>query len=148
MDINEWGPAAWKFLHSATFAVDLYPSHDMQTKLRNFFQTLPYMLPCKICRKHFLEYAEQHPVDTSSRENLTRWLVDLHNNVNTINNKPSVKYVDVENIYSYSKSRTVHKNRKAKLGITIIVVVIIVVVVILSIALLVHSCVKGRCPLV
>ena len=148
MDVNEWGPAAWKFLHAATFAVDEKPTPEMQHHIKQFFEALPHLLPCKICKRHFMEYVDNHPIDTSSRQGLTKWLVDVHNNVNQLRKKPKVPYTQVENKFSYSKTKTYPVNSGAKICILIIFIVIVVAVFAVSIGLMVYSCTKGRCPIV
>lgn len=148
MNVNQWGPAAWKFLHAASFAVDEYPTKTDQKRISKFFETLPYMLPCKICRQHFLDFAQDQPIDTSSRKTITQWIVNLHNNVNKLNKKRIVTYEEVENKFSYSTTKTYPNNTKVKIGLTIVVSVVVVIIFILCIALLVYSCSKGRCPLV
>ena len=50
--------------------------------MQDFFEMLPYVLPCKYCRASLSEYMENDPVDTTSTAALTKWLWRIHNNVN------------------------------------------------------------------
>ena len=38
MQVNEWGPAGWKFLHTVTF--NYTPTEENKKKYKEFFSTL------------------------------------------------------------------------------------------------------------
>jgi len=80
MDTRFWGPSGWILLHTITFA---YMPHE-KTAMREFFQMLPYVLPCKYCRTSLATYMETYPLEAAleSRGLLTRWLWKIHNEVN------------------------------------------------------------------
>ena len=80
MDTRFWGPSGWRLLHLITFTYE--PSH--RAKVRKFFETLPYVLPCKFCRCSLSEYMDDDPVQDAleSRKSLTKWLWRIHNKVN------------------------------------------------------------------
>ena len=80
MDTRFWGPSGWRFLHSVTFAYDLSRKNAVQT----FFETLPFVLPCKFCRTSLQEYMEDEPLSPAleSNDSLSRWLWRIHNKVN------------------------------------------------------------------
>lgn len=77
MDTRYWGPSGWRLLHLISFA------DGKNAALCAFFQTLPYVLPCKYCRQSLSEYIQADPVDCAVREGrLPRWLWRIHNDVN------------------------------------------------------------------
>jgi len=80
MDTRFWGPSGWRLLHLITFTYE--PSQA--EKVGKFFETLPYVLPCKFCRCSLTEYMDEDPVKDalSSRKALTKWLWRIHNKVN------------------------------------------------------------------
>lgn len=80
MDTRFWGPSGWRLLHTITFAYMPYEKAAM----REFFQMLPYVLPCKYCRTSLAGYMDTYPLEPAleSRETLTRWLWKIHNEVN------------------------------------------------------------------
>ena len=80
MDTRFWGPSAWRLLHSITFAYT--PTKDKST-VRKFFQTLPFVLPCKFCRSNLLEHYEELPLEPAleSQELLSKWLYKVHTRV-------------------------------------------------------------------
>jgi hypothetical protein len=99
----EWGPAAWKFLHSVTFAFPENPTLQDQQDAESLFLSLRSMLPCQACREHYESEIALHPPDTRSRQILSRWLVDLHNRVNSRLGKSIVSYSNAESLYSFGQ---------------------------------------------
>ena len=90
--ISHWGPSAWLFLHAVSFTIDV----SNQAASRAFFESLPYVLPCKtVCQAHLLKLYEQYPIDVSSARKCSEWVVKLHNGVNLDNGKPMWEYLDV-----------------------------------------------------
>ena len=75
MDTKFWGPSGWKFLHLITFSDAI----DSKKDIRCFFEALPYVLPCKFCRKSLSEYMKEIPLDTGAP---AKWLWKIHNCVN------------------------------------------------------------------
>jgi hypothetical protein len=104
MDTRFWGPSGWRLLHTITFA---YNPID-KPNIKRLFETLPYVLPCKYCRKSLSEYMEYFPLEPAlqSRETLTRWLWKIHNEVNSKLRTQGLKRVedpsfkDVEDFYT------------------------------------------------
>lgn len=81
MDTRFWGPSGWRLLHSITFA---YMPRTDKVAVREMFNALPYVLPCKYCRFSLSEHMEELPLEPAleSRELLTLWLWKIHNRVN------------------------------------------------------------------
>jgi len=104
MDTRFWGPSGWKLLHIITFAYN--PSDKVAVK--ELFQMLPYVLPCKYCRTSLAGYMDTYPLEPAlqSRETLTRWLWKIHNEVNAkLRNQkiPTVPDPPFENVQKYYK---------------------------------------------
>lgn len=158
MQANEWGPGAWKFLHAATFAQEETISAEQQERLKMFFELIGHVLPCGKCQEHYRSYCKDHPVQVGTREELSRWLVDLHNQVNVITNNSFIQemsYEDVKDVYAYDYNPIPHVEAEAKKPVTTaksIVLAISVGCLILAIGmvfvLMYSSCRQGRCPLV
>lgn len=78
MDTRYWGPSGWRLLHLISFGTKAKPAD-----LCAFFQVLPFVLPCRFCRKSLSEYIRTDPVDCALREGrLSKWLWRIHNSVN------------------------------------------------------------------
>ena len=101
MDPNIWGPKMWFSLHTITFTYPFKPDIEQKERFKNFFNSLEYILPCKICRVHFSKNIRKHPIDNNliNRKSLVFWLIDIHNMVNQVNNKRKYSYDEVIKIY-------------------------------------------------
>jgi hypothetical protein len=85
MDTRFWGPSAWKLLHYITLDFEYSASHAIT--YARFFDTIPYVLPCKFCRSSLTDYYRLHPFQLANSAidpscNLTKWLYTIHNCVN------------------------------------------------------------------
>ena len=78
MDTRFWGPSGWKLLHHATF---VYITSDKKA-YDKFFESIPYILPCKYCRASLTDNYEKEPVNLDSQAKLVHWLYKIHNLVN------------------------------------------------------------------
>lgn len=102
--LNQWGAAGWRFLHSVSFSYPAKPSFEERRHMFTFLRSVGHVLPCKRCRAHYNAYVEARLIVPSSaplasREALSRFLVDLHNDVNARLQRPSVHYDTVR--YEY-----------------------------------------------
>lgn len=85
-----WGPSGWLFLHCITFGYPykIDPTNQehlaKQDDYYRFFYYLGKVLPCKYCRNSYDEFfATNSPIrHMGSREELSKWLYDVHNLVN------------------------------------------------------------------
>ena len=70
MDTRYWGPSGWQLLHliAATKGAP-----------KSFWETLPYILPCKFCRASLSDFYKQLPVPETHQD---IWLYKIHNKVN------------------------------------------------------------------
>ena len=122
---NIWGPPAWTFLHSVTLAYPDNPTETDKTNYRNFFTNLQPVLPCLKCSNNYLKHITEDPVENhlTDKESLVKWLIEMHNKVNQLYDKPVVTYDEMldrykklyninnfnmfdKNITNYSKSKT------------------------------------------
>jgi hypothetical protein len=101
MDITSWGPSGWNFLHAAAFAYPDNPTAEERAHMTAFLSALPFVLPCRRCRAHCAEaIAADPPGDAcGSMDELSRWVVDLHNSVNARTGKMMMSYDEVYMMY-------------------------------------------------
>lgn len=94
MNAQVWGPHAWEFLHAVTFDYPNDPSSSQKKAMKKFFHSLAPILPCNNCKNHFSDMLNKYPVDShlTSKEQLTQWLVFVHNKVNIRLGKKPVPY--------------------------------------------------------
>ena len=78
-----WGPSLWHFLHTMSFNYPVKPTREDKMNYLNFMNSLKGILPCKYCRRSYIEYLEKLPVENhvSSRNSLCFWLYKVHNMV-------------------------------------------------------------------
>ncbi len=109
MDTNIWGPSAWKLLHTIAYVYDKKKGTNETKEKREkkdikyyimFLNSLPYILPCEICRTNLKQHYKELPVSKIFEENnhgLAEWMYEIHNMVNKSRNvlkHPSKKQVD------------------------------------------------------
>ena len=86
MDTRFWGPSGWKLFHLITFEADHRTTSEHSVEFANFFETIPYILPCKFCRASLTDYYRQHPYQINGKMNLKldlkKWMFTIHNCVN------------------------------------------------------------------
>lgn len=102
MNPQIWGPHAWIFLHSITLSYPDHPTIQDKTNTKNFFISLKNILPCYKCRNNYLRHLDDYPLTDkilSSRQNLIKWLIDIHNIVNLETGKKEMNYNDVMKQY-------------------------------------------------
>ena len=114
MDPNIWGPKMWFSLHSITFTYPFRPDSEQKERFKNFFKSLEYILPCKICRVHYSKNIRKHPIENNlkDRKSLVYWLIDIHNMVNQVNNKRKYSYDEVMKIYEDIYNKEIVLNGK------------------------------------
>ena len=98
---TNWGNNCWRFLHSSSFAWPDHPTPAQCESATKFYESLGDVLPCPKCRRHYNSHIQQNPPKVRSREELSRWLVDIHNAVNRQNGKEEVDYDTVKRHYLY-----------------------------------------------
>ena len=77
-----WGPHAWFFIDSVCLSYPKVVSDTIKEKYKNFFYSFDTILPCLKCREHYKEYIETYPLNDSilsSKDNLIKWALKLHN---------------------------------------------------------------------
>ena len=106
MHSKVWGQYLWRTLHSLTFC---FPNENVKKETRdlfiNLFKLLEKVLPCPVCRKHYIKKLKEKPIShyVNNRNRLVKWLVDLHNNINSGLGKRVLSMAEVNKIYLNGK---------------------------------------------
>jgi hypothetical protein len=115
MDPKIWGPKLWFISHAISFN---YPEIPTQTDKENhiaWFTLYKDMIMCEVCKKHYSEHFAKHPVDKhlGSRDDLIRWVWQLHNKVNESLNKTPWTFEQMMEHYSkiFSQTCTINANK-------------------------------------
>ncbi len=101
-----WGPSLWSAMHSLSFS---YPAaceatcHE-RAAMFDFLKALKTLIPCEECKAHYSVWFDDHIGSKASRvlagrDDLSRSLVSLHNEVNAREKKATVAYDDVKRRY-------------------------------------------------
>jgi hypothetical protein len=106
-----WGPGIWHYLHTMSFNYPVNPTTEDKRHYRNFVLELKYVLPCGKCRKNLIKTLKKHPLNMSemkSRETFSKYVYNLHEQVNKMLNKKSgLSYDDVRERYEHFRARCV-----------------------------------------
>lgn len=127
-----WGQHLWKFMHYLTLSYPDNPNIDEQNKFKNFFMMIGQYLPCEKCRVNYKTNIQTLPLTDSilsSRNNLIKWLFDLHNIVNKETGKTQLTYDKFNDIYINNKQEESDNNNNIqyKYGMLIILAVILII---------------------
>lgn len=104
----EWGPIAWDILHGLAerSGTGLSPQDERRGWV-TLLESVALMIPCDVCRTHYKEYISANPVSgildldyRSLKTFVKTWLWNLHNIVNTGNDKATFAYDDLVGKYS------------------------------------------------
>ncbi|KAG1765767.1 ERV/ALR sulfhydryl oxidase domain-containing protein [Suillus occidentalis] len=81
-DVEALGRATWTFLHATAAYYPTRPTTHQRANMLNLIHALPVLYPCTHCAKDFGDRMKECPPDVSSRERLSRWFCERHNEVN------------------------------------------------------------------
>lgn len=137
-----WGPPGWIFLQSIAMTYPDNPTAQDKQNYQLYFSLLQNVLPCDKCKINYASHLKLHPLDAkvmSSRLNLMMWLVDIHNEVNKLNNKPMVDYATAINNIIKEHDKVLHGANNnyinsSYVSITVLSFIILVMVIIFIIA--------------
>ena len=130
---NIWGPSAWRFLHTITFNYPINPTNDQKEIYRNFFKNLGLVLPCGICEYNYNIHLVKYPIENylKTKEDLVKWLINIHNEVNILHNKPIKKFDEIIDYYTNLYNNNNNNNNSSNDGIFIIGIIIVIIIIII-----------------
>ena len=116
-----WGPSLWHTLHTISFNYPVKPSKKHKKNYKKFVGTLRHILPCGHCRKNIVKNLKAVPLTSKvlkTRDNFSRWMYDLHEQVNKmLHKKSTLTYEEVRNRYEHFRSRCTKNPPKSKIMI-------------------------------
>jgi hypothetical protein len=85
-----WGPFFWHTIHIVALGYSKNPSYTEKKCAKDFYESLAYLLPCNVCRDHYKEHLVKNPIAPylDSRNDLLKWTIMIHNEVNKMLKKP------------------------------------------------------------
>jgi hypothetical protein len=104
-----WGPLMWNYLHISSFNYPVNPSALDKKNKKNFVSALSQDLPCKACRENLANNLEKIGYSDDvfeNRETYSRFIYNLHNQVNKELKKPiTLSYEEVRDRYEHFRGR-------------------------------------------
>ena len=91
---QELGQCGWTLIHTMAANFPENPAPRQRARVESFFRALGDLYPCPVCAAHFRGYMAEHPVQASSRADLSLWACGAHNEVNVRNGKEAF-YCDI-----------------------------------------------------
>lgn len=106
-----WGPMFWQTLHIISFNYPTNPTKEDKINYYDYIQSLTHILPCKKCRDNLKKNLQQMKFSLSTmknRDSFSRFIYELHNQVNVMLNKPIYKtYDEVRDTYERFRARCI-----------------------------------------
>ena len=105
-----WGPIFWHTIHITAIGYPTNPTYGQKKAAKEFYESLAFLIPCPVCRQHYETHLQKNPLTPhlDRRDDLFRWTVNLHNEVNTTLGKPRLLASAV--IYYYRRIGARGKN--------------------------------------
>ena len=149
LDPNLFGKYIWGAMHFTALGAPKIFDASNSSAYRIFYGQIPYVIPCASCGEHLKEVYASNPIENAltSAEELFKWTVDVHNNVNKRLGKPVVSVEEAraywmnlpsESSGVFDKSNKSNKS-KNELSISMYLAILIPCGVILAIVALVMT---------
>ena len=96
-----WGPHFWHLLHTISFNTNEYYTNVEKTMLSSFYNNISNMLPCIFCKSNYKIHIQQYPINNhiNGSQNLSNWVINIHNLVNEMNGKRKIEYREALQIH-------------------------------------------------
>lgn len=105
-----WGPLFWHTIHIVAIGYSNSPTYAQKRAAKEFYESLSQLIPCSVCRQHYTTHLSKNPISPhlDRRDDLFRWTVNLHNEVNASLGKSRMLESSV--LYYYRRIGAMGKN--------------------------------------
>lgn len=127
-----WGKSFWNTIYYVVISYSDKPTDDDKIHVKNFLESLQFVLPCENCRYHYGENLKRSPITNevlASRVNLLVWTVNVNNEVNKRLGKPAITVEKIIQKYTQNNDNN-DINDNWKFIATIILLVFLIVLLI------------------
>ncbi len=118
MVTSVWGPPLWHSLHTISFNYPVKPTKEEKENYYNYFKSLENVLPCRYCRENYKSNLKTMKFNKShfkNRDTLSKFVYNLHENVNTnLGKKSQLTYDQVRDRYENFRSRCLNDSKTKK----------------------------------
>ena len=106
LDRNNWGPNAWSFIHYVALGYPTNPTDNDKENYKTFYYSLQNTLPCQKCAVNYQRHLKDIPIDSAldGPQELFKWTIDIHNEVNKELGKRKYSYEEVSDKYKEKES--------------------------------------------
>lgn len=114
-----WGPVGWKFIHFIALGYPQNPTEVQKSDYKTFFESIKNILPCSICSNNYKKHLIDLPLSDEvlqNREELLKWTIDMHNEVNIQNNKKKLSYDEAIDLMLNNFNDDNNDNNKTKIN--------------------------------
>lgn len=121
-----WGTHGWKFMHYITLAYPENPSEEDKKTIKTYFTNVGNVLPCYSCRLNYKKHLQKRPLNNmvvSSEKNLSKWLVDIHNDINEAHGKRRYTMEEFYNEYLNSHNKYCYTNYILISGLVVLIII-------------------------
>jgi hypothetical protein len=127
-----WGKHVWKALHYIALGYPNNPTNEQKEDYKTFYLLLKTVLPCKICRDHYVDNLINLPLNDDAlkdKDSLIKWSINLHNLINQQLGNPILSY---ENALNELKSyETCHLNTSNNYNYNYLILLFITILLII-----------------
>lgn len=118
LDKNVWGPHYWFVLHTVALTYPKNPNDTIKKKYYDFIMNLNILIPDMKIAKKFSDMIDKFPVTPylDSKESFMKWMHFMHNKINILDGKPTIKYEDSLELYykNYDLDKNSRENKIKK----------------------------------
>jgi hypothetical protein len=123
---NIWGTHGWTFMHYITLAYPENPSEEDKKNIKTYFTNVGKILPCYSCRLNYKKHLHKRPLTSmvvSNEKNLSKWLVDIHNDINEEYGKRKYTMEEFYDEYLGSHNKYSYTNYILIIGLVILIII-------------------------
>ena len=98
-----WGPFFWHTMHISALGYPQQPTYGDKRAAKEFYEAFAHLIPCSVCREHYAQNLQKFPLTPhlDRRDDLFKWTVMIHNEVNKSLGKPVI--TEAESILFYRR---------------------------------------------
>ncbi len=110
-----WGNRQWYWYHLISYTAPEQIDISIQKIYIELLYYMTKLLPCPKCYNHFKEHVKKYPINFTSRNNMIKWFIDMHNEVNLSLGKKIYSIEEANDIYLENNTYNTSENAETTL---------------------------------
>jgi len=88
-------------MHIVAIGYPSEPTYAQKKAAKEFYESFAFLIPCPVCREHYETHLQKNPLTPhlDRRDDLFRWTINVHNEVNVLLGKPRLLESEVITYY-------------------------------------------------